>query len=93
MDDQQFHFMRVEPGAFAVLVHQVGEGGKLLDVVPVPVLAFLLNQGAPVYAVTLQGPVEIGQVPIWGPEETVVRGSSVWPSLQVYSEWAKRNMQ
>lgn len=91
--DQHLHFMRVEPGAFAVLVHQVGSDGKLLDVVPVPVLAMLLDNGVPRFAVTLQGLAEIGQVPIWGPEETVVMGSSVWPSLQVYAKWAKENMQ
>lgn len=91
--EEQFHFMRVEPGAFSVVRHSVGEDGALIDVVPVSVLAFLLDQGVPRYAVTLQGVIELGTVPVWGPEETVVMGPSVWPSLEVYGKWAARNMQ
>ena len=82
----------VEPGQYAVLLHIVDEG-KLVDLVPCPVLAFYVGEQGPQVAVTLRGLAPVGVTPIWGPEGSVIMGAGAWPSVEAYFKWAKGRVQ
>lgn len=94
MDANQLTFVRVEDDSYSILVHTYDDKGALVDVIPSPVLGFLLDQlAAPVQVVGLRGVTKAGDVAIWGPEGCVHKGPQIWPSFESYYEWAKGGVQ
>lgn len=85
--------LRVEPGSFAALMHVRDQHGKVVDVVPTPILAWVLGETGVEYALLLTGPVPVHSIPIWCPEEAVWRGNDAWPSIQAYTKWAREHVQ
>jgi len=94
MDETSLTLIRVEDESYSLLVHIFDEKGALVDIIPSPVLGFLMNlTGVPVHAVTLRGPCAVKDVALWGPEGCVHRGPDIWPSLDAYMEYAKGRVQ
>lgn len=85
---------RTEDDAYSMLVHTYDEKGALVDVIPSPVLGFLLDHsGTPIKAVCLRGVINVHDVALWGPEGCVHKGAEIWSSLESYATWAKEHKQ
>lgn len=82
--------MRVEDDSYCILVHMWGEKMQLVDVLPCPVLGFLVGPDGLESVVSLRGTAAIKDVPIWGPEGCVHRGNDIFPDYDSYVAWVKK---
>jgi len=86
-------WMPVESGAYAMLVHCFGPNGHLQNVIPCPILGFVLQAGGVHAALTLRGWVLMSEICVWTPDGCVMaKGGAMFPDLETYIVWAKENV-
>ncbi len=86
-------WMPVESGAYAMLVHCYGTGGELQNVIPCPILGFVLRPNGVHRALSLRGWVLMSEISVWTPDGCVMaKGGVMFPDLETYVVWAKENV-
>lgn len=77
--------LRAEAGAFAVCVPLICDG-KVQDILPSPVLAWIVNEDGVQGIITPSRVFPPGSA-VWGPEGIVESEDGDWPDPKAYCDW------
>ena len=86
--------IRVDDDSFQMLVHMFDDDGKLVDVAPCPILGFIISEaGTPDHVLTLRGIAPTASVAIRDMGGFVHARGNIFPNIDKYKAWAKKEVQ